>query len=28
MSVIEQVLVFSLCIAAGCILSYFICKDC
>ncbi|AYR04351.1 hypothetical protein ABPK482_gp05 [Acinetobacter phage vB_AbaP_APK14] len=28
MTILEQVLVFSLCIAAGCILSYFICKDC
>ncbi|UAW09818.1 hypothetical protein APK16_06 [Acinetobacter phage APK16] len=28
MTILEQVLVFFLCIAAGCILSYFICKDC
>ncbi|UAW09928.1 hypothetical protein APK86_05 [Acinetobacter phage APK86] len=27
MTILEQVFVFSLCIAAGCILSYFICKD-
>ncbi|UAW09871.1 hypothetical protein APK77_05 [Acinetobacter phage APK77] len=28
MTILEQVLVFSLCIAAGCFLSYLVCKDC
>ncbi|UAW09983.1 hypothetical protein APK15_04 [Acinetobacter phage APK15] len=28
MTLLEQVFVFSLCIAAGCFLSYLICKDC
>ncbi|QNO11376.1 hypothetical protein APK81_07 [Acinetobacter phage vB_AbaP_APK81] len=28
MTILEQVFVFFLCIAAGCVLSYFICKDC